>query len=217
MSLQIYSLPSEIRGLVFDIDKTLYDNNSYVENQINVLIERLAKERNQDIEITRKQVRQQYELHAKENNGAQQSLGNIFLILGIPIETSVMWREELIKPGDFLCHDRKLEKVVSQLADRYRIIAVTNNPAKVGRDTLAVLGILSLFEQVIGLDTLMKSKPDPAIFNYAANIIKCDCTKMVSIGDRFDVDIMPALSAGMGGIHIESVKDVYSLPDILTK
>ena len=32
-------------GIAFDIDKTLYDNDAYARHQIEILIERLAKER----------------------------------------------------------------------------------------------------------------------------------------------------------------------------
>lgn len=215
MSLQIYSYPSEVEGLIFDIDKTLYDNDIYAEYQINILIKRLSDERNQKVEITQKEISQRREQFQKENNGAHQSLGNIFLSMGIPIETSVCWREELIHPKEFLGSDKKLIKVLSQLSQDYCLNAVTNNPVKVGRLTIDALGGLKYFKNVFGLDTLMRSKPDPAIFRYASQMAGCEEKKMLSIGDRFDVDISPALSVGMGGILIETVKDIYTLPAIL--
>jgi HAD superfamily hydrolase (TIGR01549 family) len=214
MSLQIYSYPSEVQGLIFDIDKTLYENDSYAAHQITILIERLAEERNQKVEITRQEIRQRHKQYEKTNNGAHQSLGNIFVTLGISIETSVRWREELIKPKDFLNSDQRLRQVISQLSKEYCVMAVTNNPVKVGKETLDALGILGSFKYVFGLDSLMKSKPDPAIFRHAAKTADCENGKMLSIGDRFDIDIAPALSVGMGGIHIESVSDVYTLPGI---
>jgi phosphoglycolate phosphatase/putative hydrolase of the HAD superfamily len=35
------------------------------------------------------------------------------------------------------------------------------------------------------------------------------------VGDRYDVDIAPALELGMGGILVEGVEEVYSLKGFL--
>ncbi len=37
----------------------------------------------------------------------------------------------------------------------------------------------------------------------------------VSVGDRYGVDIEPALGLGMGGILVASITEVYGLPSYL--
>ncbi|MFW5684838.1 MAG: HAD family hydrolase, partial [Spirochaetota bacterium] len=204
-----------IRGVAFDIDKTLYDNDYYARNQIDVLIERLSQERSETVAETRRAVLRWQEEFAEANDGAPQSLGNTFAALGVPIETSVAWREELIHPEQFLKADEYLEKALSEIGREYRIVAVTNNPVRVGRATLEALGVGYLFPHVVGLDTTLTSKPDPAHFRRAAELLGFDPAEVVSVGDRYEVDIKPALSLGMGGVLVEGVHDVYSLPQAL--
>lgn len=213
--VRIYSLPCRIDGIIFDIDKTLYDNEIYAQHQIDILIERLARELSQPLAETQEQVRQCRNGDANKVNVSSQSLGNIFVSFGIPIETSVAWREELISPKCFLQKDEILMKTLSRLAERYKIMAVTNNPVRIGRETLATLGVEQLFQQVFGLDSTMTSKPNPDIFRVAVETLGCRPQGAVSVGDRYTVDIEPALSIGMGGILVDGVADVYTLPDIL--
>ena len=215
--MQFYSLPLEIRGLAFDIDKTLYDNDRYARDQIERLIERLAHERAESVADTRRAILRWQEEYAEANDGARQSLGNTFAALGIPIETSVAWREELIHPEHFLAADEHLASAVSDLAANYRIVAVTNNPVRVGRATLEALGVSALFPHVVGLDTTLRSKPDPAAFRRAAEVLACDPSQVVAVGDRYEVDIVPALSLGMGGVLVDGARDVYSLPRALAE
>ena len=86
---------------------------------------------------------------------------------------------------------------------------------KIGRKTLETLGVESLFTEILGLDSTMKSKPDPENFLLAAKRMGCAPDRMISVGDRYAVDIEPALSLGMGGILVEGVGDVYTLPELL--
>ena len=210
--MQCYSLPARIRALAFDIDKTLYDNDAYAEHQIDVLIERLARERSLTVADARSAIDAWQRAYAETHGGARQSLGNTFSGLGVPMETSIVWREELICPEEFLSPDDRLAAVMDALATRYRLIAVTNNPVLVGRATLEALGVASFFPQIVGLDSTLRSKPDPAPFVRAAEMLDVEPHAIVSVGDRYDVDIAPALSVGMGGVLVEGVRDVYVLP-----
>lgn len=215
--MQFYSLPLDICGLAFDIDKTLYDNERYARDQIERLIERLARERAESVTETRRAILRWQEEYAAANDGARQSLGNTFAALGVPIEKSVAWREELIHPEHFLSSDEYLASAISDLAANYRIVAVTNNPVSVGRATLEALGVSHLFPHVVGLDTTLRSKPDQAAFRHAVEVLACEPSRAVSVGDRYEVDIVPALSLGMGGVLVDGVRDVYSLPRALAE
>lgn len=205
--MNFYALPETCGGIIFDIDKTLYNNDIYAQEQIDVLIRKLAEMRAVDFKEMKKQI--------QERQKSCRSVGNAFVTFGIPIETSVTWREELIHPENYLEKDEKLREVLTVLTGRFPVMAVTNNPVKIGRKTLNALGVEDLFTEVFGLDTTMKSKPNPEIFRLAARRISCPPEKMISVGDRYAVDIEPALSIGMGGILVDGVQDVYALSGVL--
>jgi len=148
---------------------------------------------------------------------ALRDLGDMlpFAALGIPIETCVAWRNELIEPADFLSRDEKLIAVLQTLKKSYALVCVTNNPVSVGRKTLCALGVEDCIASVIGLDTFGKSKPAREPFEKAAEETGAEIAECLSVGDRYDIDIVLPLDLGMGGILVDGVSDVYELPNVL--
>lgn len=212
--MKIFPLPRSPIALLFDLDSTLYTNEGYALFQTEVLVERLARERGEAVVETRRRLAKlRAELRAA--SGGDTSLGVLFAELGIPISTSVRWREELIHPGDWLEPDEKLRVSLERLRSRFRIALVTNNPHVVGIASLKSLDIVQTFELVIGLDDSMRSKPDSVPFTLAAERLGVGVGRCLSIGDRYDVDIAPALALGMGAILVDGVRDIYDLPDSL--
>lgn len=214
--MKIYALPGKTlgKGLLFDFDSTLYTNPGYASFQNDVLIERLARERGLSLETLRAEIDARRAADAAAGRG-RTSLGNLFVGLGLPVETSVAWREELIEPSRWLGPDAELDAVLGRLAARYSLALVTNNPRSVGLKGLEALGVSSRFEAVVGLDDTMRSKPDPAPYLRAASALGLEPASCVSIGDRYDVDLVPALSLGMGAVLVDGVEDVYRLPELL--
>ncbi len=214
--MRIVSLPREARGLVFDLDNTLYTHSPYAAFQESVLVERLAKELGEEVEATRTRIEGLRAERLAAGLG-KTSLGNLFASLGFDIETSVRWREEHIEPRDWLRPDPRLDEALAALATSYALALLTNNPRSVGEKSLEALGVGSRFGAVVGLDDTMISKPASEPFARAALALGIGPELCISIGDRYDVDIAPALELGMGGILVDGVEDVYALPRLLAK
>lgn len=202
------------RAVLFDIDNTLYRDTRYVEHQIEVLIERLAEHRGESLEQTRRLVQRTRD-ELERRDGRRPSLGNTFVALGIPITLSVAWREELIQPEAFLSADPELRAVLEQLSERFRLLAITNNPVSTGRRTLDVLGVADLFETIVGLDTSHQSKPSWGPFEAALDAIGAGPADTVVIGDRYDIDLEPMIVRGGNGILLEHDNDLAEVPAIL--
>jgi len=208
-------LPNNIKGIVFDIDSTLYTNEEYTEHQHKTQINRLAQELNQQAETVEERIRAFRESYKASNNGKSISLGNVFIHFGVPITKSVKWRKQYVEPERFLSRDGKLVETIKQLYNNFSLICVTNNPTDIGRRTLDCLGISEFFPHVVGLDILYLSKPDVRIWTHAAELLRLQYHRIVSIGDRYAVDVEYPLKMGMGGVVVDSVKDVYRLPEVL--
>lgn len=201
-------------ALAFDLDGTLYDNPQYMKAQEESQVAELAHflgvavdaaaARIQDIRETRRT------LHL-----APASLGDIFRELGVSDNLIVQWRIENIHPRTWLSDDSKLRDTLRELSSRHELALITNNPKIVGIESLRAMGVRSLFTTIVGLDDTFKSKPHPAPFRAfleAAHRKPADC---VVIGDRYSVDIEPALQLGMQGILIEAPPEVHLLPELL--
>lgn len=213
--MKIHKIPQTIQTLIFDIDSTLYTNSAYAYEQVDCQVREFAKLKNMTSDEARKLVFDFRKNFAKENDGKKISLGNLLTNFGIPIEQSVQWRNDLMRPEDFLIRDEKLICELQILSKKYKLICVTNNPVKPARKTLEVIGISDFFEHIVGLDTCYKSKPAREPFEKALELTKTTAENAVAIGDRYDLDIELPLRMGMGGIEVSGVEDVYGLNKIL--
>ncbi|MDR0557506.1 MAG: HAD-IA family hydrolase [Treponema sp.] len=215
--MNIYSLPSKISALLFDMDGTLYTNPGYAQLQIDLAIEKLAHVRGKTFEEMQREIADYRKRWTDAHNGRKTSLGNAFLAFGISIEESARWREELYTPSDYLSPNLALRDALERLkALGLKRALVTNNPVSIARKTLAALGVERIFDVCVGLDTCYASKPNEAPFIKAAELLGVERVECISIGDRFDVDIDIPLKLGMGGILVDGVEDVYEIAEFLT-
>jgi phosphoglycolate phosphatase/putative hydrolase of the HAD superfamily len=215
--MKVFSLPEKgsAFALLFDMDNTLYTHDEYARTQINLPIECLAKLRGKTFEQMNDEIIQYRKNWAASHDGKSISLGNTFLSFGISIEETIRWREELYRPEDYLCEDKRLRSTLLELGQRFSLALVTNNPVSVAIRTLSTLGIQDIIKNIAGLDTCLLSKPNKEIFLKAAAMCGVPAIKCISIGDRFDIDIALPLELGMGGILVDGVEDVYKLSQLL--
>lgn len=212
---RLFSVPSDIKAIIFDIDSTLYTNAAYAFEQVDCQVRRFASLRGITNDQARKMVADYRKKFATENGGKKVSLSNTLRSFGVSIEQSVQWRRELIEPADFLGPDKKLQEALAALGRRYKLLCVTNNPLLPAQKTLDALGVADLIEILVGLDTCNLSKPAKEPFERAAKEAGVPFGKIVSVGDRYDLDLAPALELGMGGVLVRGVEDVYKLPGLI--
>ena len=212
---RFYNVPSDIKAIIFDIDSTLYTNAAYAFEQVDCQVRRFASIRGITNEEARKMVADYRKKYAAENGGKKVSLSKALRSFGVSIEQSVQWRRELIEPADFLGPDKKLQEALAALGSRYKLLCVTNNPILPAQKTLDALGVSDLMEVLVGLDTCNLSKPAKEPFERAAKEAGVPFDKIVSVGDRYDLDLAPALELGMGGVLVRGVEDVYRLPELI--
>jgi len=214
--MKIFALPDEKKkAILFDMDNTLYTNEEYARTQIELPIARLAKLRGKTFEQMNDEIAEYKRKWASIHIGQSVSLGNVFLSFGISIEENIRWREELCRPEDYLAKDERLRAALLELASRFTLAVVTNNPVSVAVRTLSILGVSDILQKIVGLDTCCLSKPDREILLKAAELCGVSVQQCISVGDRFDIDIALPLELGMGGILVDGVEDVYQLPGIL--
>lgn len=213
--MKVIRIPQNLKTIIFDIDSTLYTNEKYAFEQVDCQVRRFASERGISDDEARKLVADFREKFARENGGKKISLSNTLLSFGVPIQKSIEWRRELLEPKNFLTRDERLQKTLSALSKKFNLICVTNNPVTPAKKTLVALGVQSLFSNIIGLDTCNVSKPAREPFLLAAEKCGSQAQECLSVGDRYDLDIVVPLELGMGGVLVEGVADVYSLSDFL--
>jgi|DewCreStandDraft_4_1066084.scaffolds.fasta_scaffold00943_5 HAD superfamily hydrolase (TIGR01509 family) len=214
--MKLYLRPRANRSgcLIFDLDGTLYHNSEYICHQESTQIQKLAEYRNISFNQAEDLVRRQKAI-LEQQAGKKTSLAHAFRALSVPEPLIVQWRKETIVPGEWLNPDKELRQSLLRLASEFRLALLTNNPHSVGKASLAALGICDLFPIIVGLDDARTSKPDPEPFRVILKQTGLSPEDCIVIGDRYDIDIEPALNEGMSGILVEHVREIYLLPDIL--
>ena len=207
--MKTYNIPETVKGIIFDIDGTLYTSEAYVFEQVDVQIRHFAKLKSISVEAARKMVEEYKAKWAENHNGEKISLAKTMAAFGIPVAESILWRKKLIKPEKFLHRDEKLVKTIESLKSKYKIICVTNNPIFTARKTLEAIGISEFFPEIIGLDSTGLSKPHYLPFSMALQKMGVEAKNCVAVGDRFNIDIELPVKMGMGGILVDGVEDVY--------
>lgn len=213
--MQIYRIPGHLSTIIFDIDSTLYTNQAYAVEQVDVQIRHFADLRGISADEARRMVGDYRRKWSAEHNGQKVSLGNTLTAFGVTIQDSIHWRQDLLEPSLYLKKDETLISVLILLKKKYKLICVTNNPVLPARKTLEAIGIDKIIPDIIGLDTCCKSKPAREPFLAACKSTQTPPEQCLSVGDRYDMDISLPLEMKMGAILVDGVIDVYKLPEII--
>lgn len=214
--MKTFSLPARVRGLIFDLDSTLYEHPDYARDQVEAQIALLARRWGRPLEALRQEIYQKEEEWARTHGGRRPSFGNLLKdVYDIPIPESVRLREEAIHPERWLEADPDLRQVLLRLRDSFGMVLLTNNPSSIGWRSLRALGVEDCFQTVVGLETTLKSKPNLETFQAALQALGLPPGEVVSVGDRYAVDIEPALALGMGGVLVEGLADTLALGEVL--
>ncbi len=209
--VKIYKMPENLSAIIFDIDSTLYTNSAYAFEQVDVQIRHFAQKSGLSDRDARNKISEWRRDWSRKNGGKKISLGNTLVHFGVTIEESIKMRENLLFPEQFLSIDNRLIQLIARLREKYSLICVTNNPVLPARKTLSALGIAELIPDIIGLDTCKKSKPNKDVFILAAQMMNVPFQNILSIGDRFDMDLAIPLEMGMGAALVSGVSGVYDL------
>lgn len=213
--MKTFTLPSRIKGFIFDMDATLYTHDEYAEHQNRILVKRLAELRGMSYEAMREKIEAYRNDWAENHNGERLSMGNTMKAFGISIQENIHWREQLIEPDQFINRDPQLRIALTALQKNCKLAVVTNNPVSVAIKTLDILGVSDLFSSIIGLDTFKVSKPYAPSFLKAAEDMHVAAPGCTAVGDRYDIDIALPLKLGMGGILVNGAEDIYMMPEYL--
>ena len=212
--MKVIAVGEDPKALVFDLDNTLYTNPAYAQFQEDALVERLGRELGIGTDAAAARIAS---LRAERDAAGlgKTSLGKLFAALGIDMRDSVRWREECFEPSKWLKRDERLVAALRKLATDFKLALMTNNPRLVGEKSLEALGARECFSVLVGLDDTLSGKPAPEPFLEVCKRLGLKPADCVSIGDRFDVDLAPAMELGMGAILVDGVADIYKLPEYL--
>lgn len=125
----------------------------------------------------------------------------------LAIETSRAFRAGSIRRLQAFPQSVRLLKEL----ESYPKAIVSNGQRVFSELELRYFGLYELFNTVIFSSDFAHKKPDPRIFLEATKQLGLESEEVLSIGDNFDNDIIPAAKLGMKAIHIEEAWKLFKV------
>jgi phosphoglycolate phosphatase len=174
--------------IVFDLDGTLVDSHRDIANAANALVEELGGQRLPDEAIV-----------AMVGEGAALLVRRALAAAGIePATPGALDRFLVLYDARLLEHTRPYAgtlEVLTGLRKRVPMAVLTNKPQRPTERILDELQLRNYFGGVIGGDTPLGRKPDPAGLLHLAQTAGVPANRTLMIGDS-PVDLQTARNAG---------------------
>jgi HAD superfamily hydrolase (TIGR01549 family) len=91
---------------------------------------------------------------------------------------------------------RGVKPALEALSYRYRLATLSNNASMI-REVLRDYRVDRYFS-IMGIsEAVGYAKPDPRLFQYVLDEARCRSDEVMMVGDRIDIDIVPARTFGM--------------------
>lgn len=203
-----------IKAIIFDLDGTLYKSAEVYQKFAEAAYHTYARLKNTTLEQAKKILEERRE-ELKRTRGYAVPYTLALISFGIPIEK---WHEENIKffnAGNYLKKDENLKAVLKKLKAGYKLAVLTNNnKIQTGR-ILKALGIERLFDYIFTYESFKLIKPNPEIFQEVTKKLGLKFPKCLMVGDRYNVDLIPAEELGMKIYEVKGPEDIRKLSEIL--
>jgi len=208
--LKSYLNNLNIKALIIDIDNTLYNNDAYLMHQYQEIVKELALLKKMTFNELESCILNLKDIFLKVNS-KNASLSKILNYLEIDIEENISIRKRVIKPTLYLKYDDNIYNSILKLKEKYILVCLSNNPLKINYEVLDLLKIKDFFNFVIGLDSFKIPKPSLIPFKKIKESLNLNYSQILSIGDRYEIDIDPLLNLGGNGLLIENIEDFYNI------
>jgi FMN phosphatase YigB (HAD superfamily) len=200
--------------VIFDLDGTFYSRDKYIARYYEFAIKAVCEL----LSLSEDKAKQYFSLEGITPDPATStgSVSSLVEKLGIPKETWNNYRNEHFDVSGLISKNEQLVKVISEFKQYYRLVLFTNNTAIMTNKILKRLGLSKdLFEYIFTSDSNMGIKPyGDKVFYYLKDHTHVEFVEMLSIGDRYEVDIAPLLGLGGSGVLIvspEELRDIIPL------
>ncbi|KKO47827.1 haloacid dehalogenase [Arsukibacterium sp. MJ3] len=201
--MQVFKALSAIQALSFDLDDTLYHNAPVIaaaeQAMLNALAQQAPVSKNKDstfwgqqrVQLAKIQPEIRHDIGRWRLLGIEAGL----LELGLPYQEAKHVAQHgydaFLEARTRISVTADITQLLTLLATRYRLIAITNGNACIHK-----MGIGGLFQFSLQAGPDGKMKPYPDMFQLASQRLKLAPAHILHIGDSHRADVMGALAVG---------------------
>lgn len=201
--MQVFKQLATIEALSFDLDDTLYDNKPVIAAAELAMLRALQRHSTAAAGTDSDFWWQQRRRLAQTNPEIRHDVGRWRLLgveaglvsLGVSLceagEIAELAYSAFLDVRTRITVEPQIRQLLTALANRYRLIAITNGNANINK-----MGIGELFEFSLQAGPDGKMKPYADLFHSAATRLQVKPQQILHIGDSHRADVMGALNAG---------------------
>lgn len=205
---------SDIRGIVFDLDGTLYVCDAFAATIQVAAAAYIAglkgislAEAGLLISATRQRL--------SEENGTLQTLSAVCKELGGSVRDLHGAFEETLRPEASLVRDERVIHLMARLSDRFPLYIYTNNNRALATRIISYLGLNGMFSGIFSIDDTWQPKPDEQMLALILSKIGLSPVQTLFVGDRYDVDLRVAEQLGCPVYLSQSMEQLLRLEGLL--
>lgn len=203
-----------IRGIVFDLDGTLYVCEPFADTiqdaAVSYISELLGIRQAQACQLmadTRARL--------SKESGTVQTLSAVCSELGGSIKDLHRHFELTLQPEAYLVRDERVIGLLKRLSERFSLHIYTNNNRPMATRIINQLGINGLFHKIFTIDDAWRAKPDEQALAGILAEAGLNPAETLFVGDRYDVDLRVPEQYGCPVYLSRSVEQLLRLEELL--
>jgi len=184
------SLPCspDIRGIVFDLDGTLYISPGFAAAIQDEAAAYMAGIKGVSTEEARLMIAEA-RVRLSQDSGFVQTLSNVCCNLGGNIRELHAFFEARLRPEAHLVRDERVIALLTRLRERFTLFVYTNNNHALTTRILEYLGLDGLFGRIFAIDDAWRAKPDEQMLEQVLAATGLPPVEVLFVGDRYDIDL----------------------------
>jgi putative hydrolase of the HAD superfamily len=207
---------ADIRGIVFDLDGTLYVCDRFAaeiqQTAVAYVAEFKVTSREEAIRLmatTRQRL--------LEENGTVPTISAVCTELGGTVQELHRFFERNLRPEAYLVRDERVINLLTRLSQRYSLYIYTNNNRVLTARIMSYLGLDSLFQGVFTIDETWRGKPDHEMLQRLMAAIGLSPREALFVGDRYDVDLRLPEQIGCPVYLSQTLEQLLRLEELLIR
>ena len=204
----------EIRGIVFDLDGTLYESERFAAEIQDASvayiagIKRLSQtEAGQVMAATRKRL--------SDESGTVQTISAVCTELGGSVQELHRFFEETLRPEAYLVRDERVIRLLERLAEQLPLYIYTNNNRVLTTRIMDYLGLNGVVLGIFTIDDTWRGKPDEQMVHKVLAQIGLAPHEVLFVGDRYDVDLRVPEQLGCPVYLSQNLEQLLRLEELL--
>jgi putative hydrolase of the HAD superfamily len=206
---------TEIKGIVFDLDGTLYVCDRFaveIQSAAAVYIAGIRGITYAEAELLMAETRRRL----ADESGNVQTISAVCTELGGNVRELHRFFEGTLRPEAHLVRDERVVSLLKRLAERFSLFIYTNNNRVLTTRIMSYLGLEGIMSGVFAIDDSWQAKPDESMVKSVLDEAGLAPHEALFVGDRYDVDLRVPEQLGCPVYLSQSLEQLLRLEDLLT-